>query len=276
MDSPRPALDLLLAEDMASAAALAQTLEQANRERQAITRKEFERACEGVRALPTVPPLLSVQGKELGSGILGLVAGRLTEEFYRPSLVARVGDETVRASLRSIPEFHITAALETIADQLMEFGGHTTAAGFTAQTARLPSILRALEAMAADALTAEPTPTLHADAVAHLDQLDERLMAFLDQVEPTGQENPPVLFAALGVEVLSKRAVGGDGAHLKLLLREGGKAMEAIGFRLGSRLGDLPRQIDALLNLERNRYMGVETLQLNLKDIRPASPRTGT
>jgi len=276
MNSPRPALDLLLADELAAARPLADTLERANRERQSVTRKEFERACESVLALAALPPLLSVQGRELGEGILGLVAARLTEEFYRPALVARVGDETVRASLRSIVEFPITAALERIGDQLIEFGGHATAAGFTARSERLPSIVRALEELAAEALAGEPTPELRADALARLGQLDERMLAFLDRLEPTGQGNPPVLFAALDLEVLSKRAVGADGAHLKLLLRAGGRAMEAIGFRLGNRLPDLPRRIDALFHLERNRYMGVETLQLNVKDVRPASPQTGT
>jgi single-stranded-DNA-specific exonuclease len=276
MDSPRPALDLLLADGAAAAESLAQTLELANRERQTVTRKEFERARETVLALPRLPSLLSVPSRELGEGILGLVAARLTEEFYRPALVARVGDDTVRASLRSIVEFPITAALERIGDQLLEFGGHATAAGFTALPDRLPAIVRALEEMAAEALAGEPTPELRAEAIARLDQLDERMLGFLDQLEPTGQANPPVLFASLGLDVLSKRAVGADRAHLKLLLRGGGQAMEAIGFRLGSRLPELPRQIDALFHLERNRYMGVETLQLNLKDVRPASRPPGT
>jgi single-stranded-DNA-specific exonuclease len=101
------------------------------------------------------------------------------------------------------------------------------------------------------------------------------MLGFLDQMEPTGQANPAVLFASLGLDVLSKRAVGADRSHLKLLVRGGGQAMEAIGFRLGSRLPELPGQIDALFHLERNRYMGVETLQLNLKDVRPASRPPG-
>jgi single-stranded-DNA-specific exonuclease len=276
MDSPRPALDLLLADEAAAAESLAHTLERANRERQSVTRKEFERARDTVLALPDLPPLLSVHGRDLGEGILGLVAARLTEEFYRPAMVARVGDETARASLRSIGEFPITAALERIGDQLLEFGGHATAAGFTALSDRLPSIVRALGEMAAEALAGEPTAELRAEAIAHLGQLDERMLAFLDQLEPTGQANPAVLFAALGLDVLSKRAVGSDGAHLKLLLRDGGQAMEAIGFRLGSRLPELPGQVDALFHLERNRYLGVETLQLNLQDVRPASRSPGT
>jgi hypothetical protein len=80
----------------------------------------------------------------------------------------------------------------------------------------------------------------------------------------------------LGLEVMSKRAVGADGAHLKLLLRDGRRAMDSIGFRLGGRLATLPRAVDALFHMERNRYMGVKTLQLSLKDIRPASPQIGT
>ena len=276
MDSPRPALDLLLAMDVDRARALAQVLEAANRERQSVTRKEFERAREHVLALPSVPSLLAVEGRELGEGILGLVAARLTEEFYRPSVVARVGEDTVRASLRSIAEFPITEALEQIGDLLMEFGGHTTAAGFSAQREQLPAILRALGSMADKALVTQPSPELRADAIARLEQLDEPLMAFLDRIEPTGQGNPPVLFAALGLEVMSKRAVGADGAHLKLLLRDGRRAMDSIGFRLGGRLATTPRAVDALFHLERNRYMGVETLQLSLKDIRPASPQIGT
>lgn len=276
LHSPRPALDLLLAEDQIEAARLAQDLDQANRTRQGVTRREFEKAREQVLSQQSLPALLTVHSRDLGEGILGLVAARLTEEFYRPSLVARVGDETVRASLRSVAEFPITAALERISDQLIEFGGHATAAGFTAATDKLEPIGRALEAMAADVLQGELGAELRVDAVASLNQLDEVLMRFLDQFEPTGQGNPPVLFAARNLEVLSKRAVGSDGAHLKLLLRDQQRSMDAIGFRLGDRLKDLPRQVDILFNLERNNYLGVGSLQLNLKDVRPASPQTGT
>ena len=276
MDSPRPALDLLLATELDQARGLALALEAANRERQSVTRKEFEQAREQVLALPSVPSLLAVEGDELGEGILGLVAARLTEEFYRPSVVARVGDDTVRASLRSIAEFPITEALEQIGHLLMEFGGHATAAGFTAKREQLPAVLRALESMADRAVAAQPSPALRADAVARLEQLDEPMMAFLERIEPTGMGNPPVLFAGLGLKVLAKRVVGAEGAHLKMRLGDRWGELDAIGFRLGSRFDSLPREIDALFHLERNRYLGVETLQLSLKDLRPASPQIGT
>lgn len=275
MDSPRPAFELLIAEQASVAAPLAAGLEQANRERQAVTRREFERARDQVLALGRVPPLLAVLSTEMGEGILGLVAARLTEEFYRPSLVARLGPEVVRASLRSIPEFPITAALEQIAERLLEFGGHTTAAGFSARPVELDEIVATLERMAGPVMAEDPSRQIRVDAVARLDELDADLLGFLDQLEPTGQGNPPVVFAGLGVEVLSKRAVGTDGAHLKLLLREGAHAFDAIAFRQGHRLSELPRRVDVLFRLERNRYLGVETLQLNVKDLRPASPQTG-
>jgi single-stranded-DNA-specific exonuclease len=276
MDSPRPAFELLIAEQASEAAPLAAGLDQANRERQDVTRREFERARDRVLALGRVPPLLAVLSAEMGEGILGLVAARLTEEFYRPSLVARIGPEVARASLRSIPEFPITAALEQIAERLLEFGGHTTAAGFSARAVELDEIVAALERMAGPVMAEDPSRQIRVDAVARLDELDADLLGFLDQLEPTGQGNPPVMFAAMGVDVLSKRAVGTDGAHLKLLLREGSHAFDAIAFRQGHRLSGLPRRVDVLFELERNRYLGVETLQMNVKDLRPASPQIGT
>ncbi len=276
MESPQPALDLLLADDETAAARLAEALDQANRARQAATRQVSETARVRFLGLEALPYLLTVESAELGEGILGLIAARLTEEFYRPSLVAKVGPETARASLRSIPEFPITAALEEFAEELIQFGGHTTAAGFTAPAQRLAAVVRGLEARAAEALAGVTAAEVRVDAIASFDQLDEELVRFLEGFEPTGQDNPPVLIAAEDLAVLSKRAVGQDGAHLKLLLRDERRTFEAIGFRLGDRLAGLPARVDALFHLERNAYMGVETLQLNVKDLRPASPQSGT
>jgi single-stranded-DNA-specific exonuclease len=100
--------------------------------------------------------------------------------------------------------------------------------------------------------------------------VDERLMRFLDRLEPCGQENPYPAFAAHGVEVLSRRAVGAEGRHLKLTLRQSGRVFDAIAFRQGGLLAHLPPVVEVAFRLERNEFRGTTTLQLNVLDIRPS------
>lgn len=270
------AFNLLLETDSAKAVKLAQDLETYNRERQQITHEMVEKA----RTLwvDEVDPgeLIFVVDPDFNEGVVGLAASRLVEEFYRPAIVAVRGAEFTRASGRSIPEFHITEALETCADLLERFGGHSAAAGFSVMNENLTALKERLSQLAHDDLSQKDLrPSLDIDAVIDFPQLDETLYTFIQKLEPCGIENPPPVFAALDVSVRSKRSVGKEKNHLKLTLNQAGVTFDAIAFRQGHLMATLPDKVDVAFRLERNDYWNIPSLELNVVDVRPAGSLEG-
>ncbi len=272
LGSPEVALQLLLTQDADEATHLAEELEGRNRERQRLTRQMVETARLVVGAMTPLPNLLFVYRQGFDEGVLGLAAARLVEEFSRPAIVAAVGEKTTRGSARSIPGFHITDALDECADILVQHGGHSAAAGFTVRSEHLEQLIARLQARA-DACIAEEDlcPTLQLDAEVDLSELDGGLREFLDQLEPCGYGNPLPVLCAHQVAVVQRRPVGSDGSHLKLTVRAGGRFFDAIAFRQGHLADELPGIVDLAFHLERNVYMGVESLQLNVLDVRPSA-----
>jgi single-stranded-DNA-specific exonuclease len=255
---------------------LAHDLEKYNRERQQITREMVEKA----RTLwvDEVDPgeLIFVVDQDFNEGVVGLAASRLVEEFYRPAIVAVRGEESTRASGRSIPEFHITEALEACADLLERFGGHSAAAGFSVLNENLAALKERLRLLAHDDLSQKDLrPSLDIDAVIDFPQLDEPLYEFIQRLEPCGMENPSPVFAAVDVSVHSKRSVGKEKNHLKLALNQAGVMFDAIAFRLGHLIATLPDKVDVAFRLERNDYWNIPSLELNVVDVRPAGSLEG-
>ncbi len=272
LDSAMTALRLLITADVQEATDLARQLDGANRRRQAMTAETLVRARQlAVGGGPT-PNLLLAADPSFHEGIVGLAAARLVEEYYRPAIVMVVRDSDVRGSARSIPEFHITQALEGCADLLREFGGHAMAAGFTAGRGAYEGLMARLQSLAdASLASADLRPMLSIDALVGFDELGEGLLAFLDRMEPCGYGNRRPLLAARRVEIVRSRPVGSEAKHLKLTLRERGRVLDAIAFRHGALHGRLPGTVDVAFHLERDNYLGVETLQLNVVDLRPAA-----
>lgn len=217
--------------------------------------------------------LLFAAHEEFNPGVVGLAASRLTEMFYRPSIVAAKNTEETRGSCRSIPEFHITDALDLCKDLLVRHGGHAAAAGFTVKNENLPELVSRLKSIAKEKLEGKDLrQTLSADMEVSLSELNFDVLKHLAYLEPTGYGNPDAVFVARNIRVKASRTVGSDAKHLKLTLAdEHNTAFDSIGFRLGHLLSSLPTQIDALFTLEANEWNGRTSLQLNLKDVKPAS-----
>ncbi|MGA9531990.1 MAG: single-stranded-DNA-specific exonuclease RecJ, partial [Anaerolineales bacterium] len=271
MDSAELALKLLLAQDMAVARPLAQELDRLNRSRQQETRRVVERARELVSEQNRQGEIIFAADESFHEGVVGLAAGRLMEEFYRPALVARLDGDRLRGSARSIPEFHITKALEACSDLLLQFGGHQAAAGFTLLAEQAEKLVAGLNSQAALLFgEAEPFRRLHLDAVIELDQLNEKLLAWFDQLEPVGQGNPAPLLAVFGAKVDRMRQVGRDQSHLKISLTDGFRPYDGIAFRMGDRMRVLGRAVDVAFHYEWNEFRGVRQPQLQIVDIRPA------
>jgi single-stranded-DNA-specific exonuclease len=273
LESALAALELLTTVDFLRAGQLAQQLDVQNRQRQALTRLTQEKADALATAEEHDPLLLFAADEEFNPGVVGLAASRLTETYYRPAIVAAKGPDETRGSCRSIPEFHITDALDQCADLLVRHGGHAAAAGFTVRNENLPKLVARLKSIAAAKLGGRDLrPTIAADMEVPLSQLNFDLLRQLASFEPTGYGNPDPVFISRNVKVKSSRTVGAEGRHLKLTLEdERGLAYDAIAFRMGHLRAALPARVDVAYSFESNEYNGRTTLQLNLKDVKPAN-----
>jgi single-stranded-DNA-specific exonuclease len=265
---------LLVTRDADEAARLATELDGLNRERQELTRDAQEMARQMVLEAGD-DVLLFAAAPEFLPGIVGLVASRLVDDFYRPAIVVEVGEKTSRGSCRSIPDFHITRALEACEDLLVRFGGHALAAGFEVASHNLSELTERLRRLAAEHLAdVELMPVLTVDAEVDLSHMSWDLRQQLSRLEPCGYANPQPLFVSRGVPVRTHRAVGREGRHLKLALSDGSATWDAIAFRQGEWAGRLPATIDVAYYLEVNEWNDRRQLQLNVQDIRPAGADT--
>ncbi|MFZ5819493.1 MAG: single-stranded-DNA-specific exonuclease RecJ [Chloroflexota bacterium] len=270
LESALASYELLTTKDVFRAGQLAQQLDVQNRERQRLTR-EIQAQAEAL-ALAEDPDawLLFAAHESFNPGVVGLAASRLTETYYRPSIVAHRDAHTTRGSCRSIPEFHITDALDQCVDLLVRHGGHAAAAGFTVENSKLDELVSRLKSIAREKLSGQDLrPTLTADAEVALKDVRPELLNHLKYLEPTGYGNPDAIFVARGVKVKGSRSVGADSKHLKLTLEdEHGMTHDAIGFRLGHLQPELPARVDIMFTYETNEYNGRTNFQLNLKDVK--------
>lgn len=276
LDTAIDSYKLLTTGDLFEAGQLAQQLNVQNGQRQQMTRK-IQAEAETLALADDPDPLIlfAVQG-DFNVGVVGLAAARLTESYYRPAVVGHIDFEKgeTRCSCRSIPEFHITQALDECADLLVRHGGHAAAAGFTVLNENLPTLKSRLSEIAVRELSGKDLRhSLLADAESPLSEMTSDLLRSLDYLEPTGYGNPGAVFVSRNVRVVKHRAVGADAKHLKLSVTDGKVTFDAIAFRLGDWAGKLPERIDLMYTLETNEYNGRTTLQLNVKDLKPAGLR---
>ena len=271
LESALASFHLLTTTDVKEAGDLALKLNQQNLERQKLTR-EIQIQAEALALEGEKDSLLLFAvHPEFNHGVVGLAASRLSEMYYRPAVVGNYGDETTRCSCRSIPEFHITHALDECTDLLVRHGGHAAAAGFTVRNENLFELVTRLRSIAERELGGRDLRhSMSADAEVPLSHLNFELLKQLEGLQPTGYGNPEPVFISRKVKVQGARVVGADGKHLKLSLTDGRFSVDAIGFRLGDLLPDLPPMVDVLYTFEANEYNGRVNLQLNLKDIKPA------
>lgn len=271
LDDAILAYNLLTAPTQEGAIHWANKLQELNLKRQDITRAAQEKIRDTlVHDFDT--PLIIASDPSFEPGIVGLVAGRLVEEYFLPAVVMEEGQEESRASCRSIPQFDITSALDQCADLLVRHGGHALAAGFTVRNENIPALKDRLTGLAHDVLQGQTlAPTMEIDAEVDIHQVTDDLMRDIQLLEPTGNANPSPTLAVNGVRVLEMRTVGRDDRHLKLkIARAGQPPLDAIGFGLGAWALELSDCADVAFQLEINDWQGRQSLQMNLKDIRPA------
>lgn len=262
--------NLLMTSSAQEASELAGRLVEKNQERKKLTANSLTRAKEQLKA-QGIAPLLMVSDPEYPSGVAGLVAGKLTEEFYRPAVVVRVGERVSSGSCRSIPEFNIIKALTECRGLLTQFGGHSQAAGFSLPTRNLCRFQEALMKMAASGLTGvDLRPHLDIDLEMRLAELGGDTFQVTQQLAPFGRGNPLPTFVSRRVAALDCRTMGSAGEHLRLKLRQDGSLWDGVGFGLGASVRSLGSPLDIVYTLEVDEWRGEKRLRLNLLDFNPS------
>lgn len=270
MESAVPGVELLLSVDPSESRRVAEELDAANAERQAIERSIFDDAVARIESQGTFPARRSIvlASETWHQGVIGIVASRLVERYHRPTiLIALAEDGTAKGSGRSIPGFHLLEAIGGCAGQLERFGGHRHAAGIGLSADRVDGFAAAFEAEAARMLgDAELVPRLDIDVEARPEELTRELALELKRLEPFGAGNPEPLLVMRDLTVTERRVVG-EG-HLRLRLSAGSRSFAAIAFRMAHR--ETTGAVDIAFFPEMNEWNGNSNLQLRIKDLRPA------
>ena len=269
------ALELLLSEDSAEAAHIAKRLDEANVERRAIENSIYDEAAAELDAC-FLPKQRSIVLARRGwhAGVIGIVASRVQTHYSRPALLIAIDEEGVgRGSARSGPGFDMMSALTPCQGFLERFGGHRSAAGFTIPEQSVDAFRDAFEQQAFGQLgEGEIVTELNVDAIASFSEIDSALLKAMELLEPIGHQNPAPVLCSMSVELVPKSTRVLKDRHLKLSLRQGGRVFPAIGFSMAERFyrEDMPRQLDAAYTPQFNTWRGETTIQLNIKDLRPA------
>jgi len=270
MDHASTSYRLLTTESSEEASRLALELEEKNARRQKLTNDVLSRVREKVASKPDRPVLIEAD-ESYSVGVIGLVAGRLVDEFYRPAIIINVGPESCQGSGRSIPEFDLAAALEACRDLLVAFGGHPGAAGFTVARRNLPQLEQRILDLATERLgRLELHPEIAIDAELPLTALAGDTFNLIQRLGPFGEDNPQPTFLSRRVEVVECRNAGSQGCWLRLKLKQGAATWQAMDFKSQTKREDVPHWIDVVYNLEKRTWNGEEVLGLRLLDLAPA------
>jgi len=275
------AVELLTCDDEAKASELAHVLEEENRNRRKIDEDTFLHAQELVENYLDMDNELAIilHEENWHPGVIGIVASRLVEKYYRPTIMMTTVDGVAKGSARSIMGFDIYQALKRCEDKMIQFGGHKYAAGLSVELDRLDEFRDAFNAVAKELLTDELlTPEIHIDAEIVLTELNPSFMRILKQFAPFGPQNMKPVFLAHNVEVVGTPRIVGNN-HLKIKVRQNGIVFDAIGFDLGhlkdriesGKDRDLPAgrlYLDIVFSVEENEWNGNTFPQLKIKDLK--------
>ncbi len=270
MDSLR----LLCTRDLRRAEILATKLGSTNRKRQELTIEAFEHAKEKIKNQKSkIKNLIFLGHETYQQGVIGLVAGRLVEEFYRPSIVLSIGKKYSKASARSISGFNIIEFIRRASDLLVDAGGHPMAAGFTVKTSKIAVLEKKFEELAITLLnTKKLERILMIDTQISLKDITSNLYNSLLIIAPFGIGNPKPTFVSKNITIEDMRLVGVSGKHLKLRISQSSSPdqFDAIGFNMGDsagkiRIGD---KVDLVYTIEQNEWNGNSRIQFKIKDLR--------
>ena len=270
MGHERDALDLFLTENIVEANRITEKLNNYNRERQEIEKRIFDEAILKI----TSEHLMNNNAIVIGSenwhhGVIGIVDSKITELYFKPSILICFEGEEGKGSGRSIPGFDLHAALCSTSDYLEKYGGHEMAVGLSLKKSNFQKFRQKFEQIARDNHTEDLVSVIKIDKEINLKDINLENVKQLKLLEPFGEANKTPIFIYKNLKIDSIRALS-EGKHLKLTLKDGNTIINAIGFNMGEYseeflIGD---KIDVIGLLEINTFNGVENVQINMKDLR--------
>ena len=270
MGFEKDALDLFLTENIVEANRITEKLNEYNRQRQNIEKRIFDEALEKIKTNKMENNNAIVLGAEnWHHGVIGIVSSKITELYFRPSILICFEGEEGKGSGRSIPGFDLHEALCMSSQYLEKYGGHEMAVGLSLKKDKFEQFKNSLEKIAEDAHTEELVPVIKIDKEINLKEITLENVKSLKSLEPFGEANKTPIFIYKNLKIDSIRALS-EGKHLKLTLKDNNTIINAIGFNMGQYseeylIGD---KIDVIGLLEINTFNGVESVQINIKDLR--------
>lgn len=282
LDHALDSLRLLCTKDENRAHSLSEKLGSTNKERQQLTFDMTTHAKGSVMNIygeKVEKNILIVSHESYNQGVIGLVAGKLVEAYYRPSIVIAKENVFSKASARSIPGFNIIDAIRSLSDLLVDAGGHPMAAGFTIETKNIEAFVSGMEELAGEKITKDLLlQKLRIDIDMPLSFVTETLWEEIQKMEPFGFGNPEPVFSTRNVSVIDAHMIGNGNKHLKLKVRQNmgdkkpvihGSVFDAIAFGMGELHPDLTHEkpVDIAYTIDMNEWNGRRNLQLKIKDV---------
>lgn len=278
MEHGRIAVELLTAKDPQAVAALVERINSLNQTRKDLDKNITAAALEQLREEGIEKTAASVvYDPQWSKGVIGIVASRLIENYYKPTIVFTKSGEKLAGSARSVQGFDVYEALDACSDVLEQFGGHKYAAGMTLKPENYTAFKAKFQAVvAATILPEQKVPALEVDAVATLEDFTAKFYRVLQQFGPFGPENMDPLFCVQNlVDTGKSRVVGADKSHLKLDVKNvaTGYSIGGIGFKMAEKYALLEKgPVDVIGHLDVNVFRGETTFQLRVLDIKSSAP----
>ena len=270
MGHEKDALELFLTENIVEAEQITEKLNEYNKQRQNIEKRIFEEAIAKIEKNEENKKNMIILGSEnWHHGVIGIVSSKITELYYKPSILICFENDNGKGSGRSIPGFDLHEALCLASDYLEKYGGHEMAVGLSLKKKDFKAFKEKLESIAENLHTDELTPIIKIDKEITLNDIKIENVKELNLLEPFGESNKTPIVIYRNLKINSIRALS-EGKHLKLTLKDENKIINAIGFNMGKYseeylIGD---KIDVIGVLEINTFNGIESVQINMKDIR--------
>ncbi len=273
IESGMDSLRLLCTKDRKKAQELAGALDEVNKKRQTLMKDSAILAIDRAGAFQENKKIIIVDDEEFEEGIIGLIAGKLVEEFYKPSIAIAKRNEVSKGSVRSVSGVNIIEMLRSKSELFINAGGHPMAAGFTIKTSNIEKMKKELEAVADEIVMQDQLlRAIKVDLVIPLSFSLNELYGKLQALAPFGMGNPEPTFLAKKVTIRDKRIIGKDQAHVRFVLSadEISTPFEAIAFGMADKSAGIEKddQIDIVYTLDTNSWNDVTKLQLKLRDFK--------
>lgn len=269
MGHEKEALKLFLTENAVEAQSISKKLNEYNRERQETEKKIFEEVLEKIEKSEKNKPCIVLANEKWHHGVIGIVSSKVTEMYYKPSILICYEGEEGKGSGRSVPGFDLYDALTNCNEYVDKFGGHAMAIGITVNKNNFSKFKQSFEDYVQNADIKELTPVIQIDEEITIKDMQVSIAKELSLLEPFGEANKMPIFMYKNLKIDSIRALS-EGKHLKLTLKDDNLIIDAIGFNMGQRIADflLGDKVDIVGNLEINVFNNKENVQINLKDLR--------